>query len=38
MWFFSKTKIDITRMNFEQLKEQINKDIDYLIKNKKNFL
>ena len=38
MWFFSKTKIDITRMNFEQLKEQIKKDIDYLIKNKKNFL
>lgn len=38
MWFFSKTKIDITRMNFKQLKEQINKDIDYLIKNKKNFL
>lgn len=38
MWFFSKTKIDITRMNFEQLKEQINKDIDYLIKNKKKFL
>ncbi len=38
MWFFSKTKIDITRMNFEQLKKQIKKDIDYLIKNKKNFL
>lgn len=38
MWFFSKTKIDITRMNFEQLKEQIEIDIDYLIKNKKNFL
>lgn len=38
MWFFSKTKIDITRMNFKQLKKQIKKDIDYLIKNKKNFL
>lgn len=38
MWFFSKTKIDIAGMNFEQLKEQIKIDIDYLIKNEKYFL